>query len=400
LFTGLTGDLTEGCVSDEIPLIAVTGFGLEAIVARELRSLGYAQQTVEDGRVRFMGDVEAIVRSNLWLRVADRVVVEVGVFEAHDFGELFDRTRDLPWEDWIPKNAQFPVTGRSIKSQLHSVPDCQRIVKKAIVERLKPVHGNVWLEETGPLYSVEVALRKDRATLTIDASGAGLHKRGYRKLTAKAPLRETLAAALVQLSVWNAQRAFVDPLCGSGTIPIEAALIATNRAPGLHRKFACSEWPQISPTIWAQATAEAKDLIVPGPEQPLIGTDVDGEVLSTARYHASQAGVAECVHFQKRPFAEFSSKHKYGCVITNPPYGERMGELEDVEQLYREMGRRLGAHETWSAFVLTSHQQFERLFGRKATRRRKLYNARLACNYYQFLGPRPPRPETPVEPQT
>lgn len=382
-------------MSEEIQLIAVTGFGLEAVVARELRSLGYDQQSVEDGRVRFSGDVQAIVRSNLWLRVADRVVVEVGSFEARDFGELFDRTKELPWDQWIPKNAQFPVNGRSIKSQLHSVPDCQRIVKKAIVERLKPAHGSVWLEETGPLYTVEIAMRKDRATLTIDASGNGLHKRGYRKLTAKAPLRETLAAALVQLSVWNAQRPFVDPLCGSGTIPIEAALIATNRAPGMNRRFACSDWPQIPQTVWADALAEARDLIVPGPEQPLIGTDIDGEVLSTARYHANQAGVANDVHFQQRPFYEFSSKRQYGCLISNPPYGERMGEKEEVERLYREMGRRVAANETWSAFVLTAHQEFERLFSRKATRRRKLYNARIACNYYQFLGPRPPRQPVP-----
>lgn len=383
-------------MSEALSLIAVTGFGLEAVVARELRDLGYEKTTVEDGRVRFSGDFEALVRANLWLRSADRVVVEVGSFEARDFGELFDRTRDLPWDDWVPKDAQFPVNGRSIKSQLHSVPDCQRIVKKAIVERLKTSHGSgedVWLEETGPMYQVEVALRKDVATLTIDTSGDGLHKRGYRKLTAKAPLRETLAAALVQLSVWKPDRAFIDPLCGSGTIPIEAALIATRRAPGLNREFACSAWPQISDSVWEQARTEARDLIVPAPDQPLIGTDIDDKVLSTARYHAKLAGVADCIHFQQRPFNEFSSSRKFGCLIANPPYGERLGEVEEAETLYRDMGRVLADYDTWSVFVLTAHQEFERLFRRKATRRRKLYNARLACNYYQFLGPRPPRAE-------
>ena len=381
-------------MSEALSLIAVTGFGLEAVAARELRDLGYEKTTVEDGRVRFTGGFEALVRANLWLRSADRVVLEVGRFEARDFGELFDRTHDLPWADWIPKDAQFPVNGRSIKSQLHSVPDCQRIVKKAIVERLKPAHGTEWLEETGPMYQVEVALRKDVATLTIDTSGAGLHKRGYRKLTAKAPLRETLAAALVQLSVWNPSRAFIDPLCGSGTIPIEAAMIATRRAPGLNREFACSTWPQIPESVWQQAKTEASDLIVPGPEQPLVGTDIDDKVLSTARYHAKVAGVADFIHFQQRAFSDFSSSRKYGCLVTNPPYGERLGEVEEAEALYRDMARQLAEHDTWSVFVLTAHQEFERLFRRKATRRRKLYNAKLACNYYQFLGPRPPRTES------
>lgn len=376
---------------DEFTLIAITGFGLEAVAARELKDLGYEKTSVEDGRVRFSGDFEAMVRANLWLRSADRVVIEIGSFEALDFGELFDRTRELPWDQWIPKDAQFPVNGRSIKSQLHSVPDCQRIVKKAIVESLKPAHRSEWLEEFGPVYELEVELRKDRATLTLDTSGDGLHKRGYRKLTARAPLRETLAAALVQLSVWNPSRPFVDPVCGSGTIPIEAAMIATNRAPGLNRDFVSSTWPQIPQTIWDRARAEAQDLIVPGPEQPLIGTDIDDKVLSTARYHAKLAGVADHIHFQQQALSEFRSSRKFGCLIANPPYGERLGEVEDAEVLYREMGRRFADHDTWSAFVMTAHQEFERIIGRKATRRRKLYNARLACNYYQFLGPRPPR---------
>jgi putative N6-adenine-specific DNA methylase len=271
-------------------------------------------------------------------------------------------------------------------------------VKKAIVERLRSVYGVDWFEETGPLYAIEVSVLKDNVTLTIDTSGSGLNKRGYRKLTAKAPLRETLAAALVQLSVWHPDRPFVDPFCGSGTIPIEAALIATNRAPGLNRSFACTDWPQISESVWEQAKEEARDLVKPNPEEILIGTDVDSEVLSMARYHANRAGVGEAIHFQQRPFSELSSQKKFGCVITNPPYGERMGETDEVDRLYESMAGVFGSLETWSFFVLTPYADFEKTLRRKSTRRRKLYNARIACTLHQMLGPRPPRREKPVDP--
>lgn len=378
-------------MSNTFHLTARIAFGLEAVVSRELKNLGFDDLKSEDGRVHFSGGPEAIVRANLWLRSADRVVLQMGEFTALDFGELFDRTRELPWEQWLPRDAEFPVTGRSIKSQLHSVPDCQRIVKKAIVERLRSAYGGDWFEETGPLYPVEVSVLKDNVTLSIDTSGAGLNKRGYRKLTAKAPLRETLAAGLVQLSVWNPERPFVDPFCGSGTIPIEAALIATNRAPGLNRSFVCSEWPQISDSVWEHAWQEAKDVIRPAPEELLIGTDVDSEVLSMARFHANRAGVSDLVHFQQRPFSELSSQKKYGCVITNPPYGERLGEEDEIERLYSSMAGVFGNLETWSFFVLTPFPDFEKTVRRQSTRRRKLYNAKIACTLHQILGPRPPR---------
>ncbi len=375
----------------QLTLIATAAFGLEAIVKRELQQLGYEPTSVEDGRVRFVGDAAAIARCNLWLRCAERVLLEIGEFEARDFGELFDRTHALAWDEWLPVDAEFPVRGRSVKSQLHSVPDCQRIVKKAIVERLKKAYRRDWFDESGPCYPLDVTLLRDRATLTIDTSGAGLHKRGYRKLVGKAPLRETLAAALVQLSYWNESRPFADPCCGSGTIPIEAALIGRNIAPGLNRSFVADEWPQVDAGLWGQARAEARDVIRESLDFRINGTDIDTTALSLARQHAAAAGVTDDIHFQQKPLAEFSTPHKYGCLIINPPYGERLGEQEDAEGLYRQMGRQFADLETWSAYVLTSHPHFERLYGKKAGRRRKLYNARIACTYYQYPGPRPPR---------
>jgi putative N6-adenine-specific DNA methylase len=377
--------------SETFPLIATTAFGLEAVVSRELKALGFEGVSVEDGRVLFDSDVSGIARANLWLRSADRVQLIVGRFDAYDFGELFDQTRALPWERWLGRLASFPVRGRSARSQLHSVPDCQRIVKKAIVERLKDCYEVDWLEETGVEYQIDVALVRDQVTLTINTTGDALNKRGYRKLTAKAPLRETLAAALVQLSVWHPDRPFVDPFCGSGTLPIEAAMIARNLAPGLNREFAAGQWPQIPKTVWDEARTEAKDLVRPKPEDVLIGTDIDDEVLSLARYHARQAGVEDCVHFQQRAFADLKSQRKFGCVVTNPPYGERLSDAKEVEQLYRTMPGVFGELDTWSFFVLTSVSEFERQLRRKATRRRKLFNGNLECTYYQMLGPKPPQ---------
>lgn len=382
---------SDGLLSSIFHLTARVGFGLEAVVSRELKQLGFSDLKSEDGRVHFSGGYEAIVRSNLWLRSADRVVIQMAEFPARDFGELFDQTRDLPWEQWLPADAEFPVTGRSSRSQLHSVPDCQRIVKKAIVERLRSTYGVDWFEESGPLYPIEVSVLKDNVKLTIDTSGAGLNKRGYRRLTARAPLRETLAAAMVQLSVWNPDRPFVDPFCGSGTIPIEAALIATNRAPGLNRSFACTDWPQIQDKVWQQARQEANDVTRPAPKELLIGTDVDSEVLSLARYHADRAGVSNLIHFQQRPFSELESPKRYGCLITNPPYGERLGDDSEIERLYASMPGVFNRLETWSFFVLTPFADFEKVLKRKSTRRRKLYNARIACTLHQILGPRPPR---------
>jgi putative N6-adenine-specific DNA methylase len=375
-----------------LELIATTAFGLEAVVARELKHLGHAEQRVEDGRVRFTADAAAMCRANIRLRSADRVLMCVGEFEARDFGVLFDQTIELPWEQWLAADAAFPVRGRSIKSQLFSVPDCQRIVKKAIVERLKRAYQRAWFEETGPKYSVEVSLLNDRATLTIDTSGDGLHKRGYRRLVGTAaPLRETLAAALVQFSYWNRERPLADPCCGGGTIPIEAALIGRNIAPGVNRTFAAEDWPQFERSLWRAAREEARRQAQPRLPEPIVATDSDRSAIDLARRHAADAGVAGDIRFQQRPLSEFSTSREYGVVITNPPYGERLGDRREVERLYREMGRVLGPLDTWSIYVLTSHPDFERLFGRRCDRRRKLYNAQIACTYYQFFGPKPPR---------
>lgn len=379
-----------------IELIATATFGLEAVVAREIKELGYEDMMVENARVTFAGDEAAVCRTNLWLRTADRVLIKLGEFKALTFEELFEQTKALPWPEWIPENATFPVEGKSIKSQLHSVPDCQAIVKKAVVEKMKQKYKREWFEETGPRYTIEVAFLKDVATLTIDTSGAGLHKRGYRKLGSQAPLKETLAAAMILLSRWRPDRTFIDPLCGSGTIPIEAALIGMNIAPGLKREFVSEKWPGISKALWAKAREEANDLASPDHPLRILGSDIDGEVLSLARYHAGQAGVGEKIFFQKLPVSELRSKQKYGYIICNPPYGERLGDKLQAEQLYREMGATFKTLDTWSLYVLTSHPDFERLFGRRSDKKRKLYNGRIQCNYYQFHGPRPPRPRDTV----
>ncbi|HEV3339586.1 MAG TPA: bifunctional 23S rRNA (guanine(2069)-N(7))-methyltransferase RlmK/23S rRNA (guanine(2445)-N(2))-methyltransferase RlmL [Pirellulales bacterium] len=380
-----------------LQLIATSAVGLEAVVARELKGLGYEAKIPQTGRIAFAGDESALCRANLWLRSADRVLVEVGSFEATDFGQLFDRTFALPWEQWIGGEAAFPVNGRSVKSQLSSVPACQRIVKKAIVEKLKHAHRTDSLPETGPQYTVEVALLDNRATLTIDSSGAGLHKRGYRRLVAEAQLKETLAAGLVMLSFWKADRPMIDPFCGSGTIPVEAALIGRNLAPGLNRQFAAESWPAISPRQWEEARTEARDLASPGLPVKIIGTDADEEVLSLARYHAAQAGVTDDIHFQQRDFRDLSSQRQYGCIICNPPYGERMGRDDDLEALYASMPLVLRRLKTWSHYVLTAFADFEALVGRPADRRRKLYNGRIECTYYQFHGPKPDKGRETVE---
>jgi 23S rRNA (guanine2445-N2)-methyltransferase / 23S rRNA (guanine2069-N7)-methyltransferase len=377
----------------DLQLIATSAVGLEAVVARELKALGYEATIRQTGRIAFAADETAICRTNLWLRTADRVLVEMGSFEATDFGQLFDRTFALPWEAWIARDAAFPVNGRSIKSQLSSVPACQKIVKKAIVEKLRKAHGTQTLPETGPQFTVEVALLENQATLTLDTSGPSLHKRGYRKLVAEAQLKETLAAALVMLSFWKPERPLVDPFCGSGTIPIEAALIGRNLAPGLNRTFAAEAWPRIDARLWAEARAEARDRAGPGLPLKIIGTDIDEQVLGLARYHAGQAGVADDIHFQQREFRELTSKKEFGCVICNPPYGERMGDGGDLEALYAAMPLVLRRLKTWSHYILTAFPDFESLVGRPADRRRKLFNGRIECTYFQFYGPRPRGPD-------
>lgn len=376
---------------DNITLIATAAFGLEAVVAKEVEQLGYKDITVENGKVIFKGDLAAIAKTNLWLRTADRVRLKIGQFKATSFEELFEQTKSLPWADWIPKEGAFPVEGKSIKSKLFSVSDCQAIVKKAVVESLKKKYRQEWFEETGPTYKIEVALLKDIATLTIDTSGAGLHKRGYRDWIGVAPLKETLAAALIQLSYWNSDRTFADPFCGSGTLPIEAALIGMNLAPGMNRTFACEEWPNIPRQIWRDARAQTHDLAQYDRKLQIIATDIDGEILKVARRNAVEAGVEEQIHFQQIPLSQWRSSKKYGVIICNPPYGERLSGSKEVENLYREMGKVFRAYETWSYYIITSHKDFERLFGLRASKRRKLYNGNIETQYYQFFGPRPPR---------
>jgi len=372
-------------------LIATATFGLESVVAREVKNLGYDDIKTENARVNFTGDEEAICRCNLWLRSADRVFIKMGEFPARTFDELFERTKALPWGDILPENASFPVQGKSVKSALFSVPDCQAIVKKAIVEKMKQKYKRQWFDEDGPKFTIEVGLLKDIATITIDTSGAGLHKRGYRQTAGDAPLKETLAAAMVNLSYWNPDRILMDPMCGSGTIPIEAAMIGRNMATGLKRSFASEEWPLIPSRYWKAAREEAEDAIDRTKEFRILASDIDGRVLRTARMNAQLAGVEDFVAFQTLPLKEVRSRKKYGCIITNPPYGERLGEQKEAERIYREMGEVFRELDTWSFYVLTSHKGFERFFGRQADRKRKLYNGRIQVDYYQFYGPRPPK---------
>ncbi len=375
-----------------LDLIATSTFGLEAVVARELTALGYQSRTIQPGRMLFQGGESAICRANLWLRAADRVLLRLGVFQATDFGTLFDQTYAVPWDEWIPPDAEFPVTGRSHKSQLSSVPACQKIVKKAVVEKLKAAHHVSTLPETGPRRVIEVALLEDQATLTLDTTGPGLHKRGYRPLVGQAPLKETLAAAMVLLSFWRPERPLIDPFCGTGTIPIEAALIGRNLAPGLHRGFAAESWPRLPQLSWQRAREEARELARPDIPGTILGSDVDEESLRLARQNAAKAGVARDIRFQRKAFAELSSDEQYGCVICNPPYGERLGERDEIEGLYRSMPEVLRRLKTWSHYILAAHPDFQALVGQSADRRRKLFNGRIPCTLYQFHGPRPGAP--------
>ncbi len=374
-------------------LIATSAFGIESAVGRELERLGYGDQHIENGKVTFSGDEAAICRTNLWLRSADRVLVKMGEFKALSFEELFEQTKSLPWDEWIPENAEFPVDGKSISSKLSSVPDCQAIVKKAVVEKLKQRYRREWFEETGPLYRIEVALLKDMATLTLDTTGAGLHKRGYRRLAGSAPLKETMACAMLMISRWNRDRILIDPFCGSGTIPIEAAMIAKNIAPGLKRSFSSEGWSSIPRELWKKARDEARDLIRHDSELRIHGSDISEEAISLARHHAKQAGVDSDIHLQRMDMADISSRYKYGFIICNPPYGQRLGEVRQAESLYRHMAKTFKELDTWSYYILASHPEFEKIFGRRADKKRKLYNGRILCNYYQFYGPPPPKRE-------
>ncbi|WP_406686864.1 class I SAM-dependent RNA methyltransferase [Rossellomorea vietnamensis] len=372
-------------------LIATAAMGLESIVAKEVKELGYECQ-VENGKVIFKGDETAIARANMWLRTADRIKILVGEFKAYSFDELFENTKKLPWENFLPVDAEFPVQGKSVKSKLYSVPDCQAIVKKAIVERLRTAYKRTsWLDETGPLFKLEVAIHKDVASITLDTSGQGLHKRGYRIGQGEAPLKETLAAALIQLTTWNPDRPFVDPFCGSGTIAIEAALIGQNIAPGFNREFLSEEWPLMPADVWEKTRLEAEDLA--NYDQPLeiLGTDIDHRMIEVSKENALEAGLGDLVKFKQMQVRDFTSELEYGIIVGNPPYGERLGERKEVEKMYQEMGRAFEKLDTWSVYMLTSHENFEQCYGKQATKKRKLFNGFIRTDYYQFFGPRPPR---------
>lgn len=376
----------------KLNIIATAAFGLESILADEIKSLGYADIKVDNGKVEFTGDESAIARCNLWLRTADRVLLKIGEFNATSFEELFENTKALPWHDYIPEDGNFPVSkAKSVKSKLFSLSDSQAIVKKAVVEKMKQKYKTDWFKETGPVYSIQVANLKDTVTITIDTSGAGLHKRGYRKLNNEAPIKETLAAALVLLSRWKPDRQFIDPMCGSGTIPIEAAMIGLNMAPGSRRSFVSEDWPQISSKVWKDARDEAMDLFKYDADFRILGSDIDGEVLRFAKHNISQFGIEEYVSFQKLPVAELKSAKSYGTIICNPPYGERLGREKEVEGLYREMGTVFKAMDSWSYYILTAHPDFQKLFGRTSDKNRKLYNGRILCHYYMYFGPKPYR---------
>lgn len=378
----------------KIELIATSTFGLEALVAQEVRNLGYSEVKVENGRVTFQGEESAIPRANLWLRTADRVFIKMGEFEALTFDELFEKTKALPWEEWIPADGKFPIyKAKSVKSKLFSLSDCQSIVKKAVVEKLRRKHRIQWFQETGAEYPIQVSILKDRATLMIDTSGVGLHKRGYREHGNEAPIKETLAAALVLLSRWKPGRELVDPLCGSGTILIEAAMIGKNIPPGLQRSFVSEDWARIPAEEWKRARMEARFAIDVGKDFRILGSDVDGRSLRQARINTEMAGVDDCVFFQRLPVQQLSSKKKYGVIITNPPYGERLGERKETEELYRDMGRVFRSLDSWSYFIITSHPEFERFFGKRADKNRKLYNGRILTYLYQYFGPLSPRRE-------
>lgn len=376
-----------------VELIAPCHFGLEAVLKKEILDLGYEIRQVEDGRVTFLGDMEAVCYGNVFLRTAERILLKVGKVHAETFDELFEGTKALPWENYIPVNGKFWVTkATSIKSKLFSPSDIQSIMKKAMVERLKARYGVSWFAEDGAQYPVRVFFMKDEATIGIDTSGVSLHKRGYRLMTAKAPITETLAAALILLTPWRGDRILVDPFCGSGTFPIEAAMMAAHMAPGMNRSFVAETWENLIPKkLWYHAMDEASELMDTEIEVDIQGYDIDGEVVKAARENARNAGVDHLIHFQRRPVSELNHPKKYGFIITNPPYGERIEEKEHLPALYREMGEAFGRLDSWSEYVITSYDQAEKYIGRKADKNRKIYNGMLKTYYYQFLGPRPPR---------
>ncbi|URN94434.1 MAG: class I SAM-dependent RNA methyltransferase [Candidatus Pristimantibacillus lignocellulolyticus] len=375
----------------KLNLIATAPMGLEAIVARELKELGYTDTQTENGRVNFTGDFLDIARTNLWLRSAGRVLVNMGRFQATTFDDLFEGVKALNWDEWLPANAEFPVNGRSHKSQLTSVPAVQGVVKKAIVEKLKEKHNTEWFPEDGPLYVLEVTLLNDEALLTIDTSGSGLHKRGYRIASTAAPLRETMAAAIVQLSRWTPDRPLYDPFCGSGTILIEAAMQAWNIAPGTRRSFDSEAWDNIPGELWEQAREEAFDSVKDDVKLQITGSDIDPHAIDIATQAVRRAGFGKEIKLHVLPVAKIKPEGDYGVIISNPPYGERLGDETEAELALRQLGKASLYYPTWSHFIFSPSLEVEHYMGKIADKKRKLYNGRIQCNLVQFFGPLPPR---------
>ena len=374
-------------------LLVPCHFGLEAVLKREIYDLGYEITKVEDGRVTFEGDEEAICRANIFLRTAERVMIQVGRFKATTFEELFQGIKNLPWEEYIPEDGKFWVKkASSINSKLFSPSDIQSIAKKAMVERMKQKYHKEWFKEDGAAYPVRIFLLKDEVTGALDTSGDSLHKRGYRTMTSKAPLTETLAASLIMLTPWRKDRILVDPFCGSGTFPIEAAMIAANVAPGMNRDFTAEEWTNlIDRKLWYECVKEAEDMIDTTVKVDIQGYDIDGDVIKAARENAKRAGVEHMIHFQQRAVADLSHPKKYGFIITNPPYGERLEDKADLPELYSQIGQAYQRLDSWSMFLITSYTDTEKYIGRKADKNRKIYNGMLKTYFYQFLGPKPPK---------
>ena len=377
----------------KIELVAPCHFGLEAVLKKEILDLGYEIVRVEDGRVTFAGDEDAICRANIFLRTAERILLKVGQLHAVTFDELFEGIKALPWENYIPSDGKFWVAkASSVKSKLFSPSDIQSIVKKAIVERLKGVYSLQWFPETGAEYPIRISFMKDEAVVCLDTTGLSLHKRGYRTMVSKAPIKETLAAALLMLTPWHKDRILVDPFCGSGTFPIEAAMMAANIAPGMNRSFTAEKWTNfVGRKYWYGAIDEANDLVDDQIETDIQGYDIDGDIIKAARQNAREAGVDHLIHFQQRSLSELSHPKKYGFIVSNPPYGERLEEKSHLPALYTEIGDRFRELDSWSMYLITSYEDAEKYIGKKADKNRKIYNGMLKTYYYQFLGPKPPK---------
>lgn len=377
----------------EFELFAPCHFGLEAVLKREIINLGYEVTEVVDGRVSFKGSAEAIARCNVFLRTTERVMLKVGSFKAVTFDELFEKTKALPWENFIPKDCKFWVKkASSIKSRLFSPSDIQRIVKKAIVDRLSGKYNLLRFPEDGSEYPIRITILKDEVTVGLDTSGESLHKRGYRKLTVKAPITETLAAALISLTPWKKDRLLIDPFCGSGTIPIEAAMIGLNIAPGIKREFQAMTWDNILPkSLFKEAKKEAENLIDRETKLSIRGYDLDSSALDAARGNLLLAGLEGNIHFQQRDMRDISSAKKYGFIITNPPYGERLEEKDAMPELYKEMGKAFSKLDEWSYYIITGFEDAPKYFGRKPDKNRKIYNGMMKTYFYSYQGAKPPR---------